>query len=251
MSVQGTSHVRSGQTCQDAQFWEVWREDTLVAAVADGAGSAPLAEVGAAVAANAAVAAFLSKWGLSKWGLSKEGVPPNDKKLLSQLRYSMKAAQRAVKKEAAAREVPVSELATTLILVVATPELVAAAQVGDGAAVVDDGKGEITNVTVPRWGEYINETTFLNSRGALKKAQVNVCRGTPKHVAVLSDGLQMLALKMPEGTPHRPFFAPLFKFVSEVTDSVEAHRQLELFLRSQRVADSTGDDLTLLLFSLA
>jgi hypothetical protein len=61
----------------------------------------------------------------------------------------------------------------------------------------------------------------------------------------------MLALKMPEGTPHRPFFAPLFKFVSEVTDSVEAHRQLELFLRSQRVADSTGDDLTLLLFSLA
>ena len=142
------------------------------------------------------------------------------------------------------------DLATTLILVVATPDLVAAAQVGDGAAVVDDGNGEIISLTVPQWGQYINETTFLNSRGALKKAQINVWRGTTRHVAAFTDGLQSVSLNMPEGTPHLPFFAPLFSFVSEVTDPIEAHQQLERFMRSKRVAESTGDDLTLLLFGL-
>ena len=140
--------------------------------------------------------------------------------------------------------------ATTLILVVATPDLVAAAQVGDGAAVVDGGNGEIISLTVPHWGQYINETTFLNSRGALKKAQINVWRGATKHVAAFTDGLQAVSLNMPKGTPHLPFFAPLFSFVSEATDSIEAHQQLERFMRSQRVAESTGDDLTLLLFGL-
>ena len=57
-SVVGTSHVKSGQPCQDAHEWRVLPSGFLIAAVADGAGSAALAEIGATLAARAAVQAL-------------------------------------------------------------------------------------------------------------------------------------------------------------------------------------------------
>lgn len=43
-SVRGTTHEKTGQPCQDAHCWEQLPESVLVAAVADGAGSAALGE---------------------------------------------------------------------------------------------------------------------------------------------------------------------------------------------------------------
>jgi len=48
-SVRG-NHEKVGQLCQDAHHWEKLPEGVLVAAVADGAGSATLGKVGAIVA---------------------------------------------------------------------------------------------------------------------------------------------------------------------------------------------------------
>ena len=239
-SIVGTSHQSGDIPCQDAHYWRVSSGDVLVAAVADGAGSAELAEVGAEVAAKSAVAAFCANGKVSG----------DDKGILSSLNDALKAAQKAVLAEASARQVEVRQLATTLILVVATSEMVGAGQVGDGIAVVQDREGNIIGVTTPESGEHVNETTFLNSRRNLKHAQLAVWRGTPTHVAILSDGLQRLALKMPSGVPHSPFFAPLFNFVSNIPESTQAQEQLELFLASPRITDNTTDDLTLVLFGL-
>jgi hypothetical protein len=153
----------------------------------------------------------------------------------------------AIEAEAPVRDVKIRDLATTLILLMAAPELVAAAQVGDGATVLGDHEGEIVALTTPQNGEYINETTFLISPGALETVQVKVWRGAAAHVAAFSDGLQMLALKMPEGIPHAPFFSPLFRFVATMTNQIEAQEQLASFLRSPRVRARADDDLTLLL----
>lgn len=239
-SMCGTSHKTGGVPCQDAHYWQVGAGDLLIAAVADGAGSADFAEVGAAVACKSAVTAFYAKGQVSG----------NDKGIRSSLSDAFKAAQKAVKSEAATRKVEVRQLATTLILVVATPELVGAAQVGDGIAVVQDREGNITGVTKPDSGEHVNETTFLNSRSDLKHVQFSVWRGGLTHVAILSDGLQRLALNMPSGVPHPPYFAPLFKFVSNTPESTQAQQQLQTFLASPRVTDNTTDDLTLVLFGL-
>ena len=54
-SVRGVGHVRNGQDCQDAHHWVETPSGILVAAVADGAGSAAVAEVGSALASRAAV----------------------------------------------------------------------------------------------------------------------------------------------------------------------------------------------------
>lgn len=240
-SVRGTSHEKTRQPCQDAYHWDILPEGVLVAAAADGAGSATLADVGADVAARTAVDAIIQR---------EAALPEDDDGWRSLLTEALKAAREAIEVEVVAHEVTERDLATTLILVVATPELVAAAQIGDGALVAGDVEGNVIGLTAPQTGEYINQTTFLVSPDALNTAQLTVWRGAAAHVAILSDGLQMLALKMPEGTPHAPFFSPLFRFVAGMTDETEAKEQLEAFLRSPRVRERVDDDLTLLLAAL-
>jgi len=239
-SVRGTSHEKTGQPCQDAHEWGELPQGVLVAAVADGAGSAVLAEVGASIAARTAVEA-------TGRSLAPCGRPDDDEGWQRLLTDALQAARTAVEAEAAAREVKTRDLATTLILLVATPELVAVAQIGDGAVVVSDGEDKLIALTAPQSGEYINETTFLISPDALDKAQVTVGHGRVAHVAAFSDGLQMLALKMSDGTPHAPFFTPLFRFMANVTDEADAKEQLAAFLRSPRITERADDDLTLLL----
>ena len=85
----------------------------------------------------------------------------------------------------------------------------------------------------------------------MEQAQNNVWRGRAAHVAVFSDGLQMLALKMPGGAPHAPFFAPLFRFINNAADEPQIHSELESFLRSPTVRRRADDDLTLFLAARA
>ncbi|MEG4517572.1 MULTISPECIES: PP2C family serine/threonine-protein phosphatase [unclassified Microcoleus] len=237
-SVIGTSHEKRSQPCQDAHCWRLLPNGVLAAAVADGAGSAALAEIGAKIAVEAVVETICQQ---------QERLPQNDDEWQVFLTASLQVARAQVEAEAAVREVAPRDLACTLIAVVATPELIAVAQIGDGAAVAGDSAGNAIALTVPPCGEYINETIFLISPNAIETAQFQVLRKQLRHLAVFSDGLQMLALKIPEGTPHGPFFAPLFRFSGEWKEEEDAKQQLESFLRSPRVSERTDDDLTLLL----
>lgn len=236
-SVCGTKHERKGQPCQDAHYWRVIPEGILVVAVSDGAGSATLGDIGAIVAAQTSVETVCQKGTL----------PKDDEGLKTILSDALKAAREAMETEATSRGVRLKELATTLILVIASPDFIAAAQIGDGAVVVGDCDGNIIGVTRPQIGEYINETIFLTSPNALNEAQMIVYRKDVAHIAVLSDGLQFLALQMPEGSPYAPFFVPLFQFMDKFTNVSEMQQQLIEFLASNRVRERTDDDLTLFL----
>lgn len=242
-SLRGTSHEKTGQPCQDAHHWHTLPQGVLVVAVADVAGSAPLGEVGAAIAARTAVETVCMQ------PVPLPG-PAEDGRWKLLLTDALQAARAAVEVEAAGRGTAVRDLATTLILIVATPGAIAAVQVGDGAAVVGDDAGNLIALTSPPVGEYLNETTFLSSPEALDTAQMTIWHGAAAHVAAFSDGLQMLALKMPGGAPHAPFFSPLFRFVAHATDEGQAHKQLIAFLQSPRIRERVDDDVTLLLASL-
>jgi hypothetical protein len=110
-----------------------------------------------------------------------------------------------------------------------------------------DREGNFSSLTTPQRGEYVNETTFLTSANALESAQTAVWYGETANLALFSDGLQRLALKLPAGAPHPPFFSPLFHFLAGMTDESEAQAQLSAFLRSPRLTARTDDDLTLVL----
>lgn len=252
-AVRGVSHQRSGQPCQDAFEIRSGGGDTLLIAVADGAGSAALAEIGSGCAARAAVE------GLARLLPAPALHGSLDWRHL--LRETLAATRTALEAEASSRNRPLSDLATTLLVAAVTPALVAVVQVGDGAVVVrtttgQPEKGEkpaeesFTAVTTPTRGEYLNETVFVTSPGWQENAQYVVYPGPITGAACFSDGLQMLALKMPQGTAHGPFFKPLLKFVAEVADVAAAEAQLRGFLESPRLAQRADDDLSLVLTAL-
>lgn len=242
-AIRGTSHVKSGQPCQDRLRFTRLPGRRLLAVLADGAGSAAFAEVGAEIAVDQAIVTFQA------W-LATAPPEPGDDEWKNGLREALTAARAAVLAEARKRAVAARELASTLAILLVAPGLVVAAQIGDGASVAGEADGGWLAVTRPGQGEYINETTFLTGDDALAAPQLEVRHGRFQRAALLSDGLQMLALKLPETVPHAPFFAPLFRFVESVADVTGAPAQLEAFLLSPRITQRTDDDLTLLLAAL-
>jgi serine/threonine protein phosphatase PrpC len=159
----------------------------------------------------------------------------------------MLAARKAIEIEADICHNQPHDLATTLIVMIATPEIVAVGQVGDGLAVAKNSMGNLIALTIPSNGEYINQTTFLTSPDALETAQLKIWREEIVNVGVLTDGLQMLALNMIVGEPHKPFFLPLFEFVANAEDRILAKEHLMRFLSSDKITKRTDDDLTLVL----
>ena len=236
-SVRGASHARSDQECQDAHAVVALPNGTLVAAVADGAGSAALSAVGSALAVEAAVAAIRAAT------LPAATDEDGWQALLTDV---ARRAQKRLEAEAETRDVDLNTLATTLLLAVATPETTAVLQIGDGAIVVGDADGGIRALTFPLHGEYANTTVFLTGPDALKTAQFGL-HPAVTHLALFSDGLQRIALDMATGAPFAPFFTPLFRFVANEPETTAAEAQLTAFLRSPRVQERSEDDITLVL----
>jgi hypothetical protein len=142
------------------------------------------------------------------------------------------------------RERGLQQFATTLLVAVVTDAWVAAAHIGDGAIVLEDTYGPRA-LTLPEHGEYQNETVFLTSESYRARAQIVARPRNGTHgIALLTDGLEGLALNLADRTAHVPFFVPLFAFAA-APDATAA--ELAAFLASPRVCAHTDDDKTLLL----
>lgn len=238
-SAPGTQHLARGGACEDAHHAAALDDSTCIVAVADGAGSARLGGVGAETAARWSVemTAFL----LCEPASGRASHPAG---LESVLRSAVRSTRDALRREAKARDARLTDLATTLVLAVVTPSGAAVAQVGDGAAVVAHGDELGVASTVER-GEYLNETTFLTSRRWEADLAVTALeRDGLDALALLTDGLQLVALDLATGIPHPPFFTPLFDFAREPDADPDA---LVEFLGSERVCARTDDDKTLVL----
>jgi serine/threonine protein phosphatase PrpC len=237
-AVCGRAHERSGRRCQDALAWAVTPDDVLVAAVADGAGSAPYAEAGARRAVDVAVASLVAAVALR---FDEAGVP-------LAIRDAFSDALEAIAGEARQRGAAIDALATTLVIAVAGRNL-SVGSLGDGAIVADEADGGLVRLTDPHCGEHANETIFLSTPGALDALSLRTRPVGAQHVALLTDGITPLALSHASGEPHVAFFAPVFRFADEAHDSLVASAELADFLRSPRVAARTDDDMTLLVAS--
>src|SRR5579859_6674515 len=131
-SVVGVSHSRALLPCQDAYRWQTLPGGFLLIAVADGAGSASLADAGAAIAVDAALARMVD--------LANK--MPDDRLVTDDsLAEVLRAARCAVATDAAFKDVELREMASTLIVAVVGPHWMGVAQVGDGAVVVANESG--------------------------------------------------------------------------------------------------------------
>ena len=205
--------------------------------VADGAGSAKHSDLGAQTAVNAA------KNNVSNHLEQCNRPNPADYKLV--LEEAFHAAQLSLLAIAQENNLELQQLSCTLIGVILLADEVYISQIGDGAVVIVNAGDEFQTLSKPQHGEYINQTTFINSEHAF--IQSEHYDGPVKGLAVFSDGIEQLALQHPTYQPFVPFFRPLMRFtVSPSADSTKA-AQLHRFLQSKKVSDRTSDDITLVL----
>ena len=241
-SVRGTSHVKTGQPCQDSIYHCVTPGGALIAAVADGAGSAALSDRGSSIAARESVEAARASMLHTSANIS-EGY------LKATAKASVLIARSRIEEEAHRCGERIRDLATTLLLVIYARGIVTAAQIGDGAVVVSDRSGGYSLFTTPQRGEYANETVFLVSRNAIDSIQLKAETADAVRIAIFTDGLQNLVLDSATNTPHSPFFTPVFQWLETKPDRTDYTSALEQLLTSPGVTQRTDDDMTLLLAS--
>jgi hypothetical protein len=242
-SVIGSSHIASKKPCQDA----CRVADTgkfLICAVSDGAGSVRHSEIGAEFVVNAAVDRIISLGSvdmtLEKWGATVLDIVEGIRNGLASKAVEMGCNLR--------------ELSATFLLVVASKDFMAGAQIGDGAIVYgEDGIDRLSLLIVPKYSEYVNQTTFVTSDNCLENLQTEYLQsGSVDRLALMSDGLQMLALDMRKKPPEPSvgFFGTFFNSLSMnspnyIADDDERLKKLSVLLASPQICSRTDDDKTL------
>jgi hypothetical protein len=207
--------------------------------VGDGAGSASCSDVGASLAVTKSLRQACGKL--------MQGTPRTEAGWEALLYDAFRAARDELIGTAETMSIGLADMATTLLLAIITPEHLAACQVGDGAIVARLSDESFTAITrPPAQQEYVNETSFLTSDTFLERAQIVIRPGPVTGLALFTDGLQMLALRMPQALPHPAFFAPLLRLLAASAGD-HADDQLRGFLQSPQIAQRTHDDLTLVL----
>lgn len=214
----------------------------LVAAMADGAGTAAEGGAGAALACTLAVEAFadMVSGGAAVSALTRD-----------RAEAWLADFQAAAQRRAEAAELTSRDYACTVMVALIGPSQGAFFQIGDGAMVVPRA-GEPSGyewVFWPAAGEFINETWFATAPDARTHLEWALVDGPIDAFAAFTDGLQRLVLHYESRTAHDPFFEQMFGFVEADTPEAALFEPLTTFLRSEAVNARTDDDKSLILAS--
>jgi hypothetical protein len=247
-SVIGTSHEKAGGACQDAHDCQIYAlpagEKVLTAVVADGAGSAVCGGEGAAKTCRALL------------GLMDEHLDSG--KTVEQVTREtvmswIATIQTLLEEEAKAVSLERRDFACTILGLLVGESCAACLQVGDGVIVLADSEEHAYgHVFWPDRGEYANTTHFVTEGDAIiEHLQFESVKRRIVEAALLTDGLQTVALNYQQRTAHEPFFKGLFAPLrtGEAGCSRELSESLAAFLGSPRVNEKTDDDKTLVLAS--
>lgn len=240
----GTSHQKQGIGCQDYGNYRIF-DDVIVGAVADGAGSAKHSDFGANLAVETVLKCFAN---INESPQKQAFFQPLCKEEAQQVFAKIvKQVITELQKQADEKDYSINDLACTLLVFLATPDWVAAMQIGDGFIVMRSEDSEYQLLFQPDKGEFANETTFITSTNALKEMQVKVINEKQEFICASTDGLEKVAIRLSDWEPFSPFFKPLEEYLHEPVNREEEDKYLTEFLNSERLNSRTDDDKTLLL----
>jgi hypothetical protein len=150
-------------------------------------------------------------------------------------------------RKARERGVAVNDLACTLLGVIAAPDVMVAAQIGDGAIVVPGTEPERYAVAFwPQHGEYANTTNFVTQKNA--SDIVEVLTLPPVHAfAMFSDGLERLILNEAAHSVHAPAIQPIVDWARTEADPGVRARALTAYLTSEHINRRSDDDKSLVI----
>ena len=239
----GVAHLAEGIECQGAcavqQLSTPELGTILILAAADGAGSAARSRTGAQLACQTFLAECASRL-LADHPLDWTETTARD---------FFESVRCALIQQAAAENLPLREFACTLLGAVVVADHALFLQIGDGVIVLG-AEDEYRPVFWPQTGQYVNETRFVTDPDAATYLAHTVTVEPVVEIALLTDGLQMLALHYHHRQAHAPFFRPVFQQLrthSEPGCPASLMSALEEFLASPADNQRTHDDKTLVL----
>ena len=235
----GSSHEKLGKPCQDRMACVTAEADsTLIAVVADGAGTAELAHIGAEIAVETVTR------------IAKLGVGAGRRDYEAILREGATLARQRLVEAAAERKALPRDLACTLLAVIVAPIGGGALQIGDGVIVIGEQPLSWRWLFWPQKGEYANTTFFLSDEKALATAEVSALPDEVQDVALMSDGLEPLAMQFAARKAHEPFFRTVLAPLHAAAGPGEApalSAGLATLLTSPAVRSRTDDDASLVI----
>ena len=234
----GISHQKRKQPCQDYGNYLI-EGGFLIGAVADGAGSAKYADIGAKETVTFMINYFQKMISKSKKIFNNNNLSTLaiDISLLPQTKVksifitAIKRLQIKLQKIAEANNCSLKDLACTLILFIADQKGIYAMQIGDGFLVIHSPKKDYQLVFLPKKGEYQNETVFVTCDDAIASMQTTIIEGNYSFICASTDGLESVALKLPNYTPFAPFFQPLQEYIFQTQDPEKEETYLINFLK--------------------
>ena len=235
----GSSHEKLRKPCQDRFACATAEADsTLIAVVADGAGTAELAHLGAEIAVTTVSS------------LAQLGVRAGRKDYQDILREGATLARQRLIEAAGENKAAPRDLACTLLAVIVAPIGGGALQIGDGVIVIGEQPLSWRWVFWPQKGEYANTTFFLSDEKALANAETAALPDEVLDVAMMSDGMEPLAVHFASRTAHEPFFRSVLAPLHAATNHGELpplSQGLSTLLASPAVRSRTDDDATLVI----
>jgi hypothetical protein len=215
----GAGHER----CDDVCVCETLG-DYILAAVADGAGSAEQARAGATIACQCFIELGVQ--------IFSQTLEPSC--LLAAIQERIPEGQ-------------VESHSCTFVGAIAGPKGALLMQVGDGAAVVRQD-GEFAIPMWPEETEFLNNTYFVTAPDAERHLQIHRIEGPLREFALFTDGLQHLVIDHKNRAPHQPFFQTIFKPLGEKANhDTKISFWLERQLASDHVTKLTDDDTSIVI----
>jgi hypothetical protein len=244
-SVQGTSHLEENVPCQDAHQCVVLKDmrgqEVLVAIASDGAGSAKFSDQGSKMVCQYFVhtaETFLAK-GYSLADLS-----------YSDLETMVRDVRQDLRLYAELNEANVHDYACTVLVAMVDGTRGIFAQIGDGAIVfARESQPNLYYLPIqPNRGDYVNTTYFATDGNAESSLRIEIIEAPITEVAIVTDGLEHLAVKFDTGEAFDPFFKSFFPTLRQTTENTpKLSDDLALFLNSPKVNERTNDDKTFIL----
>lgn len=222
-SLKGKSHITRDTVCQDAHRIVELENGWMIAAIADGVGSAVNSQIGARIAADTVV------------GFCKECMPYDYStiSIKSMIRTAFNYALKKIYQQAGESHEPVESFDTTLTLVIYDGRRIIYGHSGDGAIIGLTGYGKYIEITKPQKGQDMISVVPL--RAGYTQWVVDTYNEDLAAVLLVTDGMldtiSPYLLKFGEEKIYVPlamFFSDPYCFDGE-TDIVE----IEAFLTAE------------------
>lgn len=225
-SVRGKAHEIENEPGQDFSQVSILQDsDTLVAVIADGAGSCENSHIGAEKVTEITLQLIKQRLIANQWVSKNEH--PDALKWRNELFYIFKAVKAILRKFANESKLDFKSLSSTLCVVVSNGYWIGSAHVGDSRAAWRDTDGNWSALITPQKGEEVNSTQFLTSEDWESSVfsswfETVVVQANVTAIAVLTDGCERASFEMSKydddlekyydpNKPHQPFFEPNYQ----------------------------------------